>query len=389
MSQKRNVTYTHEYPAGGKLPPGFDPDTMAVQMGNNVYTTGIYPVDSRTGAIPEGPEAQFDLAYDNMVDLLAKAGLTTDEIGLVTVFIPGPDYRNYINKGWLRVFPDEHNRPARKTNHVNLPEGVFIQLQVSAVAGGRRQRIEVEGLAHRDPLPNGVKIGDMVFSSVIVPQDLATAKSVEGPLEQIHKCFDNTKVFMEKAGSSLDDVLHLWTFMSDFKYQPDMVDIWVETWPADGDRPTRKTLRYPMGGLIQVQATGVVGGKRSNYEIPGVGHHDPIPMGAKVGNVFQSSGISGVEPDLPNGRRIESVQGLEPQIRWCEHGARSLLEQAGASLDDLAIMQILISDWAVIPVVKASWDKLFPDRSNRPALKFIDWRIPSGSHVQYHVTAVV
>lgn len=389
MAQTRKVTYAAEYPPGGKLPPGFDPDTMAVQMGSNVFTTGIYGVDPRTGDLAGSPEAQFEVAYDNMVDLLAKAGLTAAEIGLVTVFIPGPDYRQYINKGFTRVFPDESNRPARKTNHVNLPEGCFVELQVAAVAGGRRQRLEVEGLAHRDPIPNGVKIGNMIFSSVIVPQDLATAKNVEGPIEQIQQCFDNTKVFMDKAGASMNEVLHVWTFMSDFKYQPDMVDLWVKAWPVEGDRPSRKTLRYPMGGLIQVQATGVAGGKRSNYEIPGVGHHDPIPMGSMVGNIFMSSGISGVEPDLPNGRRVEAVQGLEPQIKWCEYGAKSLLEQAGAGLDDLAMMTILISDWGTIPVVKRSWDRLFPDKHNRPALKFIDWRIPGGSHVQYHVTAVL
>lgn len=388
MATKRTVTTLAEYP---KI-LGSDPAVSAVRMGDLVNTNGILGVDPRTGNLGNGPEEQFDLAYQNMTALLQKAGLSLDEVGLVTVFIPGADYRGYINKGFTATFPDENNRPARKTNHVNLPEGCFVQLQVAAVAGGRRERLEVQGLAHRDPIPNGVKIGNMVYSSVIVPQDLATAETVKGEIPQIQQCFDNTRVFMGKAGASLDDVVHMWVFMSDFKYQPDMVDIWVKTWPRDGDRPARKTLRYPMGGLIQVQVTGVCGAGaspagRSNYEIPGVGHHDPIPMGSKVGNIFMSSGISGVEPDLPNGRRIEAVEGLEPQIKWCQYGVESLLKQAGGGLDDVALLTVLIQDFSVIPVVDRYWKDLYGGDPDRPLLKFIDWRIPGTSHVQYHVTA--
>ena len=394
MAEKRTVTTLAEYP---KI-LGSDPAVSASRMGDLVNTTGILGVDPRTGQLGSGPEEQFDLAYQNMTALLQKAGLTLDEAGLVTVFIPGPDYRQYINKGWTATFPDENNRPARKTNHVNLPEGAFVQLQVAAVAGGRRERLEVQGLAHRDPIPNGVKIGNMVYSSVIVPQDLSTAETVKGEVPQIQQCYDNTKVFMGKAGATLDDVLHMWVFMSDFKYQPDMVDLWVKAWPNDGDRPSRKTLRYPMGGLIQVQATGVIrsagaspagaGAGRTNYEIPGVGHHDPIPMGAKVGNVFMSSGISGVEPDLPNGRHIEAVKDLDGQIKWAQHGVEALLKEAGGGLDNVALLTVLIQDFNVIPVVDRAWKDLYGGDANRPPLKFIDWRIPGTSHVQYHVTGV-
>jgi 2-iminobutanoate/2-iminopropanoate deaminase len=348
---------------GGKAPAGADPTTALVQMGDLVNSTGILGIDPKTGALGGTPEEQFHLAFQNLATLMDKAGLHTDNVGLVSVFIPGPDYRNFINPGWLEVFPDENNRPARKTNHVKLPEGVFVQLQIAGVAGGKRQRLEVQGLAHRDPLPNGVKIG--------------------------------TRTFMELAGASMDNVVHMWVFLSNFDFQKAMVDVWVKTWPKDGDRPARKTLRYPMGGLIQLQATGVVGGKRENFEIPGVGHADPIPMGARIGNVFYSSGISGTLPD-PSGQPVRgSVEGLEPQIKQAEANVKTLLEQAGGGLDNLALLTVLISDAATIPAVQRSFEQLFPDPTNRPGLKFIDWNIPtsngggSASHVQYHVTAVI
>jgi len=373
----------------GSLPLGLDPEPMALRMGDLVFTNGIAGVDPLTGALPSTPEAQFAQAYKNLEALLASAGVGTAGIGLVTVFIPGGDYRQYINAGWLELFPDEADRPARKTNHVNLPEGVFVQLQAQGVAGARRQLVGIPGLSHRDPLPMGCRVGDLFFTSVMTPQDPADGKNAVGPVPQIERCFENIDLILQQAGGSLDSALHLWVFMSDFTYQPDMVTEWVRRWPTAGDRPARKTLRYALGGdsLLQAQVTAVIGATgRTNYELPHGAHHDPIPLASRVGPLLMSSGISGTGPNQ-GGRE---VPGLEPQIELCQRDIAALMQTAGGSLDDVAVVTVLIQDWASIPVVLKHWDTLYPNQDNRPALKFIDWRMPQGmSLIQYHVTATM
>jgi 2-iminobutanoate/2-iminopropanoate deaminase len=369
-------------------PMGLDPEPAAVNIGGYVFTNGIGGFDPRTGEIPDDPSRQFSLAFENLVALLEEAGASKEEIGLVTVYIPGAQYRQFINEPWLATFTDEESRPARKTNHVNLPEGVNVQLQAVARVGARRARIEIPGLAHRDPLPMGCGLGNTVFSSVIGPDDPATGKRVDGPVEQIQRCFDNVALFMEQAGGSLDNVGHMWVFLSDFSYQSAMVDEWVRTWPEDGQRPARKTLRYALGGdtLMQVQVTGVLEPGRVNYEIPGVHHHDPIPMAARIGNLFYSSGISASDP---RGDGITVVDGLEAQIAQCEANVQAMMKAAGGSLDDLLLTTVLIQDFDAIPAVQSSWQKLFPEEASRPPLKFVDWRIPGSSHVQYHLSGVL
>ena len=47
---------------------------------------------------------------------MEKAGGTTEDIGHMTVFLKEESYRDAINKEWLKMFPDEHNRPARHAN---------------------------------------------------------------------------------------------------------------------------------------------------------------------------------------------------------------------------------------------------------------------------------
>src|SRR5207302_4524400 len=132
-----------------------------------------------------------------------------------------------------------------------------------AVAGATRRPVQLPALAHRDPIPNGCRLGDLVFSSVITAQDGGTGANLEGKQEQLQAAFANCRRFMEEAGLSLDAVAHLLVFLSDFDYHPAMVEEWVKTWPNDGDRPARKTLRYPLGGnaLVQMQLIGVAGAR--------------------------------------------------------------------------------------------------------------------------------
>ncbi|MSQ10580.1 MAG: RidA family protein [Dehalococcoidia bacterium] len=386
MADARTITRL-AFPEGW-LPLGLDPEPMAVQLGDLLFTNGIPGIDPATGVLPASAEAQFALAYKNLERLLDSAGVGTAGVGLLTVFIPGPDYRQYINPGWLALFPNEADRPARKTNHVNLPDGVYVQLQGTAVVGAHRRLVGIPGLSHRDPLPMGCRVGDLFFTSVMTPQDPATGQNADGPVPQIERCFENVAQIMQQAGGSLDDALHLWVFMSDFTYQPEMVTEWIRRWPRDGDRPARKTLRYALGGdsLLQAQVTAVLGGVRTNYELPHGGHHDPIPLASKVGRVLMSSGISGTGPNQ-GGRE---VPGLAPQIELCQQDIAALMQTAGGSLDNVALVTVLVQDWASVPVVLQHWDQLYPNRDNRPALKFIDWRMPQGmSLVQYHLTAVM
>lgn len=357
-----------------------------VQVGNLFFTSAIRGVDPSTGKLGESPDEQFRLAWRNLRGLVEGAGLSLDSVGLVTNFLDTQDYRQYINPGWLELFPSD-NRPARKTTAYPLPAGEAVELQAYGVVGGRREIIQVEGLAHRDPLPNGVRIGDYVFSSVIVPQDLATAKTVEGPEAQTDQCFDNMRVFMERAGGSVQDVVLQWVYLNDFEYQKYMVDVYLKTWPVGGYQSARKTFRYPMNGQIQIQVIGRIGGARSNHEIEGHGHHDPIPMGARIGDLYASSGVSGVDPS--GGDRLMSAEGVEAQSKFGLGNIEALVKAGGGTLTNIGHMTLLIQDYADLPVIDAAWERVFPDPNDRPARQIMKLGTQGNSRVQFHMLSVV
>ena len=371
--------------SGNALPLGQAPVT-AVRMGDLVLTGGVPGIDAKTGELSADPETQFAHAFENLRDLLTQAGADTDSVGLVTVFTPGREGRAFINKPWLAMFPSDAGRPARKTNHAPLPKGLAVQVSAAAVIGAKRKAIGVPGLKHKDPLPMGARLGNYVFSSVFAPEDPATGKPVSGALEQIKRAFDNAKLFMGEAGGSEDNINHFWVFMRDFKWQPAMVEEWVHRWPTFGDRPARKTLPYelPAGSEIQLQLTGYLGARRKNFEVPGVGHHDPIPMASRCGPLFQSSGIYGVDPA---GGKV--VEGLERQTDMVQLITQRLMEQAGGAADDICALTVMLQDFANVPYFLKRLRELFPDSARGPALHFVNYRMPEKWHVQYHVTAVL
>ena len=370
--------------------PGLAPDAVApdlVEVGGLFFTSGIRGVDLATGKMPSDPAEQFLNAWRNLKALVEAAGRSTDEIGIVTNFIDSQDFRPHINTGWLELFPDPDNRPARKTTSFPLPEGQGVQLQAMGVVGQRRQRLEVPGLTHRDPLPNGVRLGDYVFSSVIVPWDLSTSEPVVGEHAQTDQCFDNMRAFMELAGGTVDDVVLQWVYLNDFAYQPYMVDVYLEAWPIGQQQAARKTFRYAMGGQIQMQVIGRIGGERTNHEIEGHGHHDPIPMGARIGDLYCSSGVSGVDTEGPD--KLEPVEGVAGQSY---HGLRnvvSLAQNGGGSADCIGLITVLIQDYADLPAIDAEWTAMFPDPNDRPARQIMKMGAQRRSRAQFHMVAVV
>jgi 2-iminobutanoate/2-iminopropanoate deaminase len=357
----------------------------AARIGDLVFTSGVPGIDLATGRLAEGPEAQFGLAFSNLMTLLKQAGSGPEAVGLLTVFIPRREHRAYINKAWLALYPGP-NRPARKTNQVPLPRGMEVQLMATCVLNETRVPVEVLGLSHKDPLPMGARLGPVVFSSVFSPEDPKDGKPAASALAQIDRCFENMKLFMKQAGGSEANINHAWVFMKDFADQPTMVQRWVKNYPEFGDRPARKTLPYDLAGetQIQTQLTGYLGAKRKNYEVPGIGHEDPIPMASSIGPLLQSSGIFGIDP--ATGARVE---GLPAQLEKAVANIKRLLDQAGTTEQGVAHLTVMLQDFADAPLIAQALGNLFPDPMNVPAVKFVNYRMPAHWRVQFHVTAMI
>ncbi|MEE8076418.1 MAG: RidA family protein [Candidatus Binatia bacterium] len=109
------------------------PIPMGAAIGNVVFSSAISGRDPETNALPEEPDRQAGVLFQNIRTFMERAGGTTDNIGHMTVYLKEERYRESINKEWLKMFPSEHDRPARHAIKSEVRGEVLFQIEIIAI----------------------------------------------------------------------------------------------------------------------------------------------------------------------------------------------------------------------------------------------------------------
>ncbi len=116
------------------------------------------------------------------------------------------------------------------------------------------------GVAHAAPIPMGVRMGNLVFSSGIMGRDPKDGSLPPDPARQAELMFENMRTFLDQAGASLDDVARMTVYVKDDAYREDLNREWLKAFPDEDDRPARHTLTWdlPRGMLLQCELVAVI-----------------------------------------------------------------------------------------------------------------------------------
>lgn len=122
-----------------------------------------------------------------------------------------------------------------------------------------------------------------------------------------------------------------------------------------------------------------------SLEIEGLNHGSaPIPMGARVGNLIFTSGISGKDP-----KTGQLAAGAQAQAFHAFENLRLVLENGGATMADVGQITVLTVDDSLRDVVNAEWLRHFPDPHDRPARHTTVQALRGGALLQLMAVAVV
>jgi len=102
-------------------------------VGNMVFSSAISGKDAKTGVMSPHPDEQAEAMFRNLRLFMESAGGTPDNIGTMKVYLKEEKYRDSVNKAWLKMFPDEHDRPARHAIKAELRGEMLMQIEVIAV----------------------------------------------------------------------------------------------------------------------------------------------------------------------------------------------------------------------------------------------------------------
>jgi enamine deaminase RidA (YjgF/YER057c/UK114 family) len=125
MAKRRNL-HIKGMEHGAPIPNG-------AAIGNMIFSSAISGKDAKTGVLSSDPDEQAEAMFRNLRLFMESAGGTPDNIAYMKVYLKEEKLRDSVNKAWLKMFPDDHDRPARHALKVELRGEVLFQIEVIAV----------------------------------------------------------------------------------------------------------------------------------------------------------------------------------------------------------------------------------------------------------------
>ena len=125
MAKRKNI-HIEGMEHGAPIPNG-------TVIGNMIFSSAISGKDAKTGVLSQDPDEQAEAMFRNLRLFLGQAGGAPDNVAHMTVYLKDEKYRDSVNKAWLKMFPDEHDRPARHALKAELRGQLLFQIEIIAV----------------------------------------------------------------------------------------------------------------------------------------------------------------------------------------------------------------------------------------------------------------
>jgi enamine deaminase RidA (YjgF/YER057c/UK114 family) len=237
-------------------------EPLGLRVGQLVVSLGLAAPGS-DGEQPGDLAHQARAVFQAMKELVQRSGGGLENIAKATAYVRTEQERAPVNGlWWEELFPDPADKPAYKVLVAPLPAGRAIELDVLAVLGATRRRIDVPGVPARDPT---VEIGGLVFTSRVhgtVPftGDQVAAGGVRG---QARQAFQNVLTLVSLAGGTAADIVALTSFGRTRSHADPTREALAEVFPDEGTRPPLNTVAnvIPAKFDVMVEMAAKVGGQ--------------------------------------------------------------------------------------------------------------------------------
>lgn len=110
------------------------------------------------------------------------------------------------------------------------------------------------------PYSQGIKTGNMIFTSGQIHINPETGKLVEGDIKDIaRQCLDNVVEVLKAGGATLEDVVKVTVFVTDVEKFGEINEVYAEYF--SNHKPARSLVqvaKLPVNGQVEIEAIAVV-----------------------------------------------------------------------------------------------------------------------------------
>jgi len=236
---------------------------------DRLYISTMPGADPASGAVPENPAAEVDLALDRLGAVLVAAGLSNAHMVFVNPYLTSAIPTRTMNEHYAQRF-EFGNTPGRATIHVSgLPEGARIAYTgVAARDLARRKAVRPKNMPPSPTASPCVFAGDTLFCSAkdgFIPGPnggIFAASTADQARQTMRNLLDN----LEEADMTFDEVVSTTIYLDDLQDTPLFAGVYKKYFKAlpaqatvqqlkPGDRKMEDDLHYP--ALEQVSLIAV------------------------------------------------------------------------------------------------------------------------------------
>jgi 2-iminobutanoate/2-iminopropanoate deaminase len=356
---------------------------LGVCVDGAIFGQGLSAHDPLSGTVERGLEAQAQAAFAKMQELVERAGASLDNVGRVCCYVRNPEDREPVYELWDSMFPRADDRPAFKILTGELRGDQRVALDVIAIHGARRKRIDIAGVEARDP---AVAIGDWLFTSRLHGLSPETGQQVEGLAAQVAQGVANARRLIDLSGGG-HELVQVTTFGRDADYQAIARVAVEEALKQERLQPEVNTLqswvRPNAEGMVEAIALRPATGAPTFRELFLSPHLSNQATGFQFGQLVFYGGIS--PASFPGG----AIEGsFETQLRVALDNMERLLKEAGCSRSEVARVTFFLRDLNDRPALNSVWQEWFPNPQDRPPHTYLPAALRDGQEVSLQVIAI-
>jgi len=106
----------------------------------------------------------------------------------------------------------------------------------------------------------GIRVGDYIFLSGMVPVDPQTGERSHGPIaEQVRVTLSNMQHMLESAGSSLERVLRVHVVLADISHMEEMDRVYRDFFRVDPPARTAWSMQLRFGNGCEIECVALAG----------------------------------------------------------------------------------------------------------------------------------